>query len=268
MKSGLSFLPFAGFVFLGNLLVNGETIVDDDFDDGSVTGWQSLGNTLGATHSITESGTLLTSRVVSNPGNLNTHRGIVSTVSFDPVAEGSAGISMTFVVSSQGTLTPGANGMFLGLTSSDSLFFRTTGTTSFGLTFFGHASRTRSNNGVSLVTNDLETGGSATEGLILDSNPNSLQLESFQDGFTATIHMDPVGWSYTVFRNQRFDRHPGNDLKSRNMGRGRNKFRFDFFWFDQLASPCQQPRRSLKQHSHGRLRSNHSHHGNSNRYRP
>ena len=175
-----------------------QVILDDHFDDNLVTGWQSLGNALGATHSITESGSLLTSNVVANQGNLNTHRGIVSTTTFDPVTAGSAGISMTFVVSSQGALAPGANGMFLGLTSSDSVFFRTTGTTSFGLTFFGHVTRTRSNNGVSLVTNDLGNGGSAVEGLILDANPNSIQLESFQDGFTATINLDPAGWSYTI----------------------------------------------------------------------
>ncbi|MDG2014839.1 MAG: sulfatase-like hydrolase/transferase, partial [Pirellulaceae bacterium] len=173
-------------------------VIDDDFDDSVVIGWQSLGNALGATHTITESGSLLTSNVVATQGNLNTHRGIVSTTSFDPVTDGSAGFSMTFVVSSQGSLAPGANGMFLGLTSSDSVFFRTSPTSSFGLTFYGHATRTQSNSGVSLVTDDLGNGGSAVEGLILDSNPNSIQLASFQDGFTATLNADPAGWSFEV----------------------------------------------------------------------
>ena len=176
----------------------GQIIIDDDFDDDVITGWQSLGNTLGATHAITESGSLLTSNVVASQGNLNTHRGIVSTTAFDPVTDGAGGFSMTFVVSSQGSLAPGANGMFLGLTSSDSVFFRTSPTSSFGLTFFGHATRTQSNSGVSLVTDDLGTGGSTVEGLILDSNPNSIQLASFQDGFTATLHADPAGWSFEV----------------------------------------------------------------------
>lgn len=172
-------------------------IVNDSFDDDIVTGWQSVGNTLGATHNITESGGTLSSQVIATQANNNTHRGIVSEVSFDPSAE-TAGFSMTFVVSSQGALPPGVNGLFLGLTSDDSVFFRTAPTQSFGLTLFGFAARTQSEGGVSLVTNDVGTGGSATDGLILGSNPNSIQLASLQDGFTAVISANPSGWSYSM----------------------------------------------------------------------
>lgn len=171
-------------------------IINDDFDDGTVTGWSSLGNGLGADHNISESGSNLTSEVIANQPNRNTHRGVVSDASFDPASE--AGFSMTVVVSSQGPLTPGANGMFLGVTNDNATFFRTDGVASFGLTFFGHPTRTESNGGLSLVTNDIGANGSATEGLILGSAPGSIQLASFQDGFTATLGADPSGWSYTV----------------------------------------------------------------------
>jgi hypothetical protein len=172
------------------------SIILDDFDDNTVTGWSSLGNPLGADHNITESGSNLTSEVIANQANLNTHRGIVSDTSFNPAAE--AGFSATFVVTSQGALAPGANGMFLGLTNDNVTFFRTAGVNSFGLTFFGHGTRTNSVSGVSLVTNDIGAGGSATEGLIIDANPSSIQLASFQDGFTATLGADPAGWFFSV----------------------------------------------------------------------
>ncbi|MDG2014840.1 MAG: PEP-CTERM sorting domain-containing protein [Pirellulaceae bacterium] len=172
-------------------------IINDDFDDGTVTGWQSLGNPLGATHNLTESGSSLTSEVIASQTNLNTHRGIVSDASFNPAAE-AGGFTMTFVVNSQGVPAPGANGMFLGLTNSDSVFFRTAPTSSFGLSFFGHSARTQSNGGVSLVTNDVGSAGSAGAGLILDANPTSIQLASMQDGFTAVIGANPVGWSFSL----------------------------------------------------------------------
>ena len=121
-------------------------VIDDHFDDGTVTGWQSLGNGLGATHNISETGSVLTSEVIATQPNNNTHRGVVSTTSFAP-ATAADGFSMTFVVASQGALAPGANGMFLGVTSDSSTFFRTAPTSSFGLTFFGHAARTQSNGG-------------------------------------------------------------------------------------------------------------------------
>ncbi|MDG2014841.1 MAG: hypothetical protein P8J33_15140, partial [Pirellulaceae bacterium] len=35
-------------------------------------------------------------------------------------------------------------------------------------------------------------------GLILDQNPDSIELASFQDGFTATITADATGWSFLV----------------------------------------------------------------------
>ena len=76
------------------------TVIDDHFDDGTVTGWQSMGNnrTISA-HNITETGSILTSEVVATQSD--THRGVVSTTPWDPSAE-SGGFSMTFVVASQG----------------------------------------------------------------------------------------------------------------------------------------------------------------------
>ena len=194
-------------------LVKGETVVDDDFDDETVTGWESLGNSLGATHNITETGTTLTSEVVATQGNLNTNRGIVSTASFNPVAD-PTGFSMTFVVERQGDLIPGANGMFLGLTSSNSIFFRTTGVSSFGLVFYGQPARTQSQGGVSLVTNDIGAGGPATEGLILDANPDSIELSSFQDGFTASIDAGDSGWSFTISDISDLEGNPTTMTKS------------------------------------------------------
>lgn len=186
------------FVAALSACLGAQTFLDDHFDDDLVTGWESLGNALGANHTITESGTLLTSQVVANQANLNTHRGIVSTTTIAPLTLGDAGFSLTFVVASQGDPAPGANGMFLGLTSSNSIFFRTSGVSSFGLTFFGQSARTQSGNGVSLVTDDLGNGGSSVEGLILEGNPNSIQLASFQDGFTATIEANSLGWNFIV----------------------------------------------------------------------
>ena len=174
-----------------------QVVLDDAFDDGTVSGWLSLGNSLGATHNLTESGGVLASEVIATQNNFNTNRGIVSTTSFAP-ALATEGFSVTFEVASQGALAPGANGLFLGITSDRSTFFRTAPTSSFGLVFFGHASRTRSEGGVSVVTDDTGNGGAATEGLIIDSHPGTIQLASFQDGFTATISADQLGWAFSV----------------------------------------------------------------------
>ena len=174
-----------------------QVLIDDHFDDGNLSGWLSQGNPLGATHNLVENGTILTSEVVATQGNLNTNRGIVSVTSFDP-SDSPGGFSMTFVVSNQGARAPGANGLFLGLASSNSAFFRDAGVLSFGLVFFGHPTRSQSQGGVSLVTNDVGSGGPATEGLILDAKPNTIQLASLQDGFTARITADTVGWTYLV----------------------------------------------------------------------
>lgn len=173
------------------------TIIDDHFDDESSAPWSSLGNSLGANHTITEIGTTLRSEVVANQSNWNTHRGIVSQTTFDPTSLAD-GFRLIFEVDAQGPLMPGANGFFLGLTSSSTTFFRSNGVSSFGLTFFGNTARTRSNNGVSLVTDDIGNGGSATEGIILNANPNTIQLSSLQDGFTATIEATPSGWSFSI----------------------------------------------------------------------
>ena len=172
------------------------SIILDDFDDETVTGWVSLGNSLGATSNITETGSNLTSEVIATQSNFNTHRGVVSTTSFDPAGTGA--FSLEIAVTSQGSLAPGANGLFLGLTNSNSTFFRTAGVASFGVTLFGFEARTQSQGGVSLVTNDIGATGSATEGVILGPNPNSIQLSSMQEGFVTLIEADLTGWSYTI----------------------------------------------------------------------
>lgn len=196
--SHLFYIPCASILFSCAMHpLFGETVIDDHFDDETVTGWASLGNSLGATHNITEEGTTLTSEVIATQTNLNTHRGIVSDASFNPLSDPS-GFSMTFEVESQGDLEPGANGMFLGLSSSNSDFFRIAPVTSFGLVFYGLEARTQSQGGVSLVTNDIGAGGPATEGLILDANSFSIDLPSFQDGFTAVVSADSIGWSFEV----------------------------------------------------------------------
>ena len=174
-----------------------ETVIDDHFDDGAVTGWKSLGNILLADHNISEEDSAITSEVVGTEANLNTNRGLVNETSFNPLADAS-GFTMTFEIVSQDGGEPGANGLFLGLTSSDETFFRSEGVFSFGLVFYGLATRTESQGGVSLITNDIGSGGPALNGLILDSNPDSIDLASFQDGCIATITADSTGWSFSV----------------------------------------------------------------------
>ncbi len=214
-------------------------IINDDFDDNTVTGWESLGNSLGADHTISESGSILTSEVVANQGNLNTHRGVVSTTSFDPASE--PGFSMSFVVSSQGAPAPGANGMFLGITSSSSTFFRTSGVSSFGLTLFGHVTRTQSNGGVSLVTNDIGAGGSANEGLILGANPTAVQLASLQDGFTAVLGADPSGWSYSLTGISDTGGAPTTISESGTWADAGSDYAsvFGLWWCNHMACTCQ-----------------------------
>ena len=197
MLSPRQFFRVTVALLASSSVVSAGTIIDDDFDDGTVTGWESIGNSLAATHDFTESGSELTSVVVGTGANLNTNRGIISTAAFDPAAD-PGGFSMTFEVVSQGDTAPGANGLFLGATSSNTTFFRLDGVPNFGLVFFGHATRTLSNGGVSIVTNDIGNGGSAAQGLILDANPTSIELASLQDGFTATLGADPTGWSFSV----------------------------------------------------------------------
>lgn len=174
-----------------------QVVIDDHFDDGTVTGWKSVGNILMADHNITEAESAITSEVVGTEANLNTNRGIVNETAFNPLADPS-GFTMTFEIVSQDGGEPGANGLFLGLASSDETFFRSEGVFSFGLVFYGLATRTESQGGVSLVTNDVGSGGPVVNGIILDSNPDSIDLASFQDGCIATITADSMGWSFTV----------------------------------------------------------------------
>ncbi|MDB4384006.1 hypothetical protein N9042_00430 [bacterium] len=186
------------FFLVGQIVpICAETILDDNFDDSTVTGWESIGNILAADHTITEADGELTSAVVGTEANLNTNRGIVSEVSFKPLDD-SNGFYMNFEVVRQGDLSPGANGMFLGLTSSNTDFFRDEGVFTFGLVFWGLPARTDSDGGVSLVTNDIGAGGPTENGLILDANPNSIELASFQDGCSVTLAADSIGWSFKI----------------------------------------------------------------------
>lgn len=171
------------------------TVIDDHFDDGTVTGWVSQGNGVAfSAHNLTETGTLLSSEVVPSASNAN--RGIVSTTSFDPDAE-SAGFSMTFNVSSI-TGTPGANGYFIGAVTDDSVFFRDGSALNFGLTFFGQNARTGSAGGFGINYGD-NNGSSASDFIIANSDSQGdVQLASFQDGFTAFIVADPTTWSYSI----------------------------------------------------------------------
>ena len=143
---------------------------------------------------ITETGSILSSEVVAT--QTNTHRGIVSTTSFDPDAE-SGGFTMSFNVSSVAG-TPGANGYFIGGVTDNSVFFRDASALNFGLSFFGQDTRTGSAGGFGLAYGD-NNGASAADFLIANSNAQGdVQLASFQDGFSATIVADPVNWSYTI----------------------------------------------------------------------
>ncbi|MEZ5301493.1 MAG: hypothetical protein R3F11_12715 [Verrucomicrobiales bacterium] len=125
----------------------------------------------------------------------DTNRGIASTVSFNPSAE-SGGFTMTFVVASQGVPAPGANGFFLGAVTSNTVFFRDATVGSFGIVLFGTTSRTGSGDGLGFVVGD--NNNTAAADFILDAMPSSIELASIQDGFTATLSADPVGWSYSV----------------------------------------------------------------------
>lgn len=176
---------------------NAGVIIDDHFDDAIVTGWKSLGNSLLADHNITEEGSALTSEVIGTEANLNSNRGIISETSFNPLADAGR-FTMTFEIVSQDGGEPGANGLFLGLTSSNDTFFRLDGVFSFGLVFYGLSTRTESQGGVSLIINDIGSGGPAANGLILDANPDSIDLTSFQDGCVATITADSTGWAFSV----------------------------------------------------------------------
>jgi hypothetical protein len=171
-------------------------VIDHDFDDAAVTGWMSQGNprTFSA-HNITENASVLPSEVV--PAQTDTHRGIVSTTSFDPNAE-SGGFTMTFVVTSHGPPAPGANGFFIGAVADNSGFFRNSD--NFGPTFFGTSvpNRTGSASGFGLVFGD-NNGGAGADFILGDSDAQGdVEISSFQDGFSAIIAASPTGWFYNI----------------------------------------------------------------------
>lgn len=170
-------------------------VINDHFDDGTVTGWMSQGNarTFSA-HNITESGTVLASEVVAT--QTNTNRGIVSTTSFDP-AEAGGGFSMNFSVAGIAGM-PGANGYFIGAVTDDSVFFRDGSARNFGLTFFGQDGRTGSGGGFGLAYGD-NNGAGAADFMIANSDAQGdVELASFADGFDATFTVDLAGWSYAI----------------------------------------------------------------------
>ncbi|MGI9240375.1 MAG: sulfatase-like hydrolase/transferase [Verrucomicrobiales bacterium] len=178
-------------VYFGSLApsASGDIVIDDHFDAGLTDGWIGQGNTRGAAHNITASASLIVSEVIASESNTN--RGIASTASLDPVERD--GFSVTFVVDSVDQ-TPGANGFFLGLVGDNSVFYRDGTTRNFGLTFYGTEDRTNSLAGFGLNSAD-NFGATGAELRLADEDA---QLASFQDGFTASIQADPLGWSYEI----------------------------------------------------------------------
>ncbi|MGI9239423.1 MAG: hypothetical protein ACR2RV_01400, partial [Verrucomicrobiales bacterium] len=170
-------------------------VIDDHFDDGVVTGWIGQGNTRTfSAQNISETGTIISSEVI--PTQTNTHRGIISTDSFDPDAE-SGGFTMRFDVSSVAG-TPGANGYFIGGVTDNSIFFRDVSARNFGLTFFGQDARTGSQGGFGLAYGD-NNGANPSDFLFANSDAQGdVQLASFQDGFNALVIATPTGWSYSI----------------------------------------------------------------------
>ena len=116
--------------------------------------------------------------MTTNGGNDNT--GIVSDISLDLAAQ-SAGFSATFVITSI-SADPNNNGMFVGIQTQKSGFFRDSGLKNYGLVFSGNEGRTSSSAGFGMIRDDIGGGGAAT---IFDDD--DLELASLRDGFTATI---------------------------------------------------------------------------------
>ncbi len=179
--------------------VDRDILIDDHFEDDFVANWISQGNRIGAIHNIIEAGSLLQSEVLATAGNTN--RGIASTVPFDPLE--SSGFSLTFVVDSLAQ-TPEVNGLFLGIVGDNSVFYRDGTTRNFGLTFFGIDARTNSTGGFGLNFGD-NFGPTGAE---MRLHSDDLQLASLQDGFTATIAANPLGWQLEISEVQDFGGTP------------------------------------------------------------
>ena len=170
-----------------------QTIIDDDFDGAEVSGWMSQGNVRLATHTISQADSILTSEVAAT--ERDTNRGIVSTTSFDPNAAG--GFTMTFVADSV-SHRPAANGYFIGLVRDNNVFHRDPSTRNFGLAFFGIDARTGSTDGFGLMFGDNNNTASADFQLANSDAQGDVDLDSFFDGFTATVSVDTEGWSYEI----------------------------------------------------------------------
>ena len=172
----------------------GQTIIDDDFDAPEVSGWVAQGNIRTfSTHNITQTDSVITSEVTAT--QTNTNRAIVSETSFEPAATG--GFSITFVADSVGG-QPGANGYFIGLVRDKDLFFRDATNKNFGLAFYGQDPRTGSVGGFGLVYGDNNAANPAEFLLGNSDAQGDVDINSFFDGFTATINADPEGWSYEI----------------------------------------------------------------------
>ena len=163
----------------------GAVLLDDHFDDDVPTGWLGQGNTRLANQVITEAGSVILSTVTATESNSN--RGIASALAFDP--KENDGFTLTFVVDQVGQ-APEVNGFFLGIVGDPTGFYRDAGTRNFGLTFFGTEARTNSNGGFGLNFGD-NFGATGAEIRLDDGDA---QLDSFLDGFTATISVDQLGW--------------------------------------------------------------------------
>lgn len=179
-------------VFFGTR--SGSFLIDDHFDGETVSGWIGQGN--GQTFSaqnIAQTNSVITSEVTATAANVN--RGIVSEASFDPSASG--GFTMTFEVESV-SATPGANGYFIGLVRDNDVFYRDATTRNFGLTFFGIDARTNSFGGFGLGYGD-NNGPTGAEFRFGNSDEQGdVDLNSFSDGFTAVVRVNPDGWSYEI----------------------------------------------------------------------
>ena len=178
-----SALPFA----------SAQTIIDDDFDSGELSGWMSQGNVRLATHTISQAASILTSEVAAT--QRDTNRGIVSTTSFDANATG--GFTMTFAADSVSD-RPAANGYFIGLVRDNDVFHRDAGTRNFGLAFFGIDARTGSTDGFGLMYGDNNNAASADFQIANSDAQGDVDVDSFFDGFTATVSVDPAGWLYEI----------------------------------------------------------------------
>ncbi|MGI9239424.1 MAG: hypothetical protein ACR2RV_01405 [Verrucomicrobiales bacterium] len=188
-------LAVSGMVSLTLISMAGaQVIIDDDFDAAEVDGWIGQGNIRAfSEQSLSQAESVLTSEVVAT--ETNTNRGIVSESSFEPSATG--GFSLTFAVDNVGG-QPGANGYFIGLVRDNDQFFRDATTKNFGLAFFGQDARTGSLGGFGLIYGDNNATASSDFQLANSDAEGDVDINSFLDGFTATVSVGPDGWAYEI----------------------------------------------------------------------